>query len=66
MILYNFFLDYFVVLKLFPGDPILDPPISGTIRKNATEVSLLGGRGLVFFNRWKGLLVSLNLIGRWR
>ena len=30
MILHNFFLDDFLVLKLFPGDPILDPPISGT------------------------------------
>ena len=35
-------MDYFLVLKLIPGDPILDPPISGTpIGKNATEVSLL-------------------------
>ena len=32
-------LDYFLFLKLFPGDPILGHPISGT------EVSLLGGRG---------------------
>ena len=39
-------MDYFLVLKLFPGDPILDPPISGTsYLKNATEVSLLGGGG---------------------
>ena len=28
--IYRFLLVYFLVLKLFPGDPILDPPISGT------------------------------------
>ena len=38
------FLGHFFVLKPFPGDPFLDPPISGTpIKENATEVSLLGG-----------------------
>ena len=30
MNLYKILLVYFLVLKLFPGDPILDPPISGT------------------------------------
>ena len=28
--LYKIFLDYFLVLKLFPSDTILAPPISGT------------------------------------
>ena len=44
------FMDCLFVLKLFPGDPILDPRFQGPpIGKNATEVSLLGG-GLVSFN----------------
>ena len=41
MILYSFFVGNFLVLKLFPGDPILDHP---DFRKtNATEVFLIGG-----------------------
>ena len=45
--IYNMFLDYFLVLKLFPGDPILDHHDFRDLlfRKNATEVSLLGGKG---------------------
>ena len=45
MILYKIFLGYFLVLKLFPGDPILDHPDirDPLFKKIATEVSLLGG-----------------------
>ena len=52
------FWDYFLVLKLFPGDPILNPldfrdPLLG---KNAAEFLLLGGGGgAVFINTWTGL-----------
>ena len=43
-VLYKILLDYFLVLKLFPGDPIWTTTISGTpYLKKATEVSLLGG-----------------------
>ena len=48
-----FDLDDFLVLKLFPGDPILDifgPP----------EFLLLGGA--VFFNRWTGLRTCIAIL----
>ena len=43
------FLDYFLVLKLFPGDPILAPSISGTPYLKKCD------RG--FFNRGGGARV---------
>ena len=46
MILYNLFLDDFLVLKLFPGDPILDPPdFRDPLFKKCDRVSLNRGRG---------------------
>ena len=52
MILYNNFLHDLLVLKLFPGDPILDldPPDfrDPLFKKNGTEVSLSGGEGVFF------------------
>ena len=38
--------DDFLVLKLFPGDPMLDPPISGTpYLQKCDQVYLNRGRG---------------------
>ena len=43
------FLDYFLALKLFPGDPILDhPDFRDPVFKKTTEASLLGGGGRIF------------------
>ena len=50
MILYKILLIYFLVLKLFPGDLFYTPRFQGPpIKKNATEVSLLGGGPRVFY-----------------
>ena len=46
------FLDYFLVLKLFPGEPILNPPISGTPYLKKCD------RG--FFNRGGGPCLLLG------
>ena len=52
--LYKNLLGDFLALKLFPGDPILDPPNFRDIKKYATEFFLIGvggpvGGGRVFF-----------------
>ena len=47
--LYKIFLGYFLVLKLFPVDPILDPPISGTPYLKKCDRGFLIRGGRVFF-----------------
>ena len=54
--LYNNFLGDFLVLKLFPHDPILDHPdfFRDPLLKNATEFFLIG---VAVFFMWTGLLL---------
>ena len=48
-----------LVLKLFPGDPILDnPDFRDPLLKNATEVSLVGGA--YFLNVDRNILRSAS------
>ena len=57
--MYKIFLGHFLVLKPFPGDPFLDPPISGTpYLKKATEVSFIRSVCVCVFNRWTGLCAA--------